>query len=180
MNQTAKDAFKVLLVVSLAAVTAAGCEASDKRTEATATGPSSTAEAPTASPTAHQGTSKNREHYALESPSSAIRVGQKERTELSVTPTGALKINHEFPWAFEFNPPQGVQLAQTSFSKEQIELRDQRATISTFVEADEAGEHRIEATGNFSVCTDTKCYVIRDEPVSFVLRADDGPEAEHD
>jgi hypothetical protein len=170
MNDTFPYVWRAVLAASLAAVVAVGCESSEKRTEATATGPASASEEATSK---EESTSQHREHYELESPVTAVRVDHKERTEFSVTPTGDLKINHEFPWSFEFSPPAGVKLAQTSFSKEQIELSDERATMAMIVEVDEGGEHRLEATGNFSVCTDTKCYVIRDEPVEFVLKADD-------
>jgi hypothetical protein len=112
------------------------------------------------------------DQYSLKSPAAPVVVGQKHRVELAVTPGDGLKINKEFPWKLEFSTPEGVQIAQKQVSGAQIDLADSQATIPLHLEAAVAGKHRLDATGDFSVCNDTKCYVIRDQPLSFKLAAD--------
>lgn len=111
------------------------------------------------------------EHYSTESPDEALPVGQKSEAAFDITPTGDLKINHEFPWTIEFAEQDGIELAQASFSKDDFGLEDEAATLSVLMEADEAGTHQLEATADFSVCTDTECFVMRDEPLSFEVEA---------
>jgi hypothetical protein len=170
-----------LLVLSLLQIgLATGCDssgpdadesqASQSQTKAAAVG--ATAASAAADRAGSASNSAHDDRYDLRSPDSPVIVGQKQKVELAITPGDGLKINKEFPWKFEFSAPEGVQLAQKQVAGAQIDLAESKATIPMHLEASQAGKHSLDATADFSVCNDTKCWVIRDQKVSFNLKAD--------
>ncbi len=179
MNAQLPKPLLISALAVLAVVVSFGCDNPSNQTEEPAA--SARAEAPVADDEADKADStrkaKHTNRYDVSSPEQAIGAGQKQKVELGITSADGLKINKEFPWKIELTQPEGVAFAQTTFSKSQIDLGEKQATMAVFVEAEQAGAHQIEATGNFSVCNDTECYVIRDEPLDFNLEvaAAEGP-----
>ncbi|QDG54587.1 hypothetical protein FIV42_28730 [Persicimonas caeni] len=100
-----------------------------------------------------------------------VPVGKKAKVELAVTPDGEFKINDEFSWKIEFADSPDVQLAQKTVTSDQIEFSEMEATFPLLLEAKAAGVHKLEATGNFSVCRDTLCVPIMEAPLSFEIEA---------
>ena len=150
----------------------AGCDKTDSQSaEATATGATSATGTSSANTNSANTNSANKQRYGVLSPREPVAVNKKAKVELAITPADGLKINKDFPWSLEFSETPGVQLAQKSISKAQIDLDDSKATIPVMLEASAAGAHTLEASADFSVCNDTKCYVIRDERLSFDLAA---------
>lgn len=180
MNTQLPKPLLISALAVLAVVVSFGCDTpSDQKDDSAA---SARAEAPVADQQEDQAaterSAKHTDRYGVSSPEQAIGAGQKQKIELGITPAGGLKINKEFPWKIELTQPEGVALAQTSFSKSQIDLGEDQATMAVFVESEQPGDHQIEATGDFSVCNDTECYVIRDEPLDFNLEVAAAPNAD--
>lgn len=163
-----RTSLTVLLALSLL-VALAAC---DNRSEP-APGESASASEPSAGGQAPANAPGGSEHYRVSSPSDAITVDQKSQTDVTIEPTGELKINEEFPWKIEFAASDGVELAQGAFEKSDLELSDKAAEIPLLLEADQAGAHTLEASADFSVCTDTECFVMRDESLTFEIEAED-------
>ncbi|MFW5968271.1 MAG: hypothetical protein ACOCV2_12170 [Persicimonas sp.] len=162
--------FLVLLLAPVLLVGLVGCENRNDAAPseaASASEPSAGGEAPANAP-------GGSEHYRLKSASETIAVDQKSQSGVTIEPTGDLKINEEFPWKIEFAPSDGVELAQGAFEKSDLELSEKAAEIPLLLEVDEAGEHTLEASGDFSVCTDSECFVMRDESLTFEIDAEEG------
>ncbi|MFP4598279.1 MAG: hypothetical protein ACOC9J_04565 [Persicimonas sp.] len=180
MNAQLPKPLLISALAVLAAVASFGCDNPSNQADDSAA--SASAQAPVADPeadeTANGRTAKHTDRYAVRSPEQAIGASHKQEVELGITPADGLKINKEFPWKIELTQPEGVALAQTTFSKAQIDLGEEQATMAVFVESEQAGSHQIEATGDFSVCNDAECYVIRDEPIDFDLEVAAAPGAD--
>ncbi len=111
------------------------------------------------------------DRYATKSPDDEAVVGQKTKVAFRIEPRGDLKINKEFPWKIEFQAPEGVELGATALDRSAIELTDSAATIPVDLTAAEAGQLKLAATGNFSVCNPQRCDILRDEPLEFSVVA---------
>ncbi len=166
----------LLIVACLGALALAGCDKTPQATSKPAATDKAAAQpaapaAPSAQPADQPTTGDNDEHYELHSPDHPVPVGQKAKVELSVTAADGLHVNQDFPWSFDFDQPQGVQLAQTKVAKGQIQFSHSVAKIPMYVEASTPGKHSLEATANFSVCDPSQCYVIRNQRVAFTIEA---------
>lgn len=162
---------RILIGVAVAALaTTVACEneSSNSSASAEAKAPSTTTESNKAS--------NNKDRYSVESPESAVDVGKTGTVEFAVKPSGGLKINHDYPWKVTFEDVEGVEIASKTVGSSKIELADEQATIPVQLRANAAGNHKLSATGSFSVCNDTKCYVMRDEKVEFELAAAEAAE----
>ncbi|MGM0558797.1 MAG: hypothetical protein ACQEVA_20590 [Myxococcota bacterium] len=158
-----KRALIILIVTATAA--ALGCDnrSGDPAESASANAPAK-AEAESTS-------SNNEDRYSVESPKSAVTVGKTQTVNFEVKPASGLKINHDYPWKISFEDAGGVEIASKTVGGAKIELSDEAATIPVQLRANAAGDHKIAATGSFSVCNDTKCYVMRDQAVELDLAA---------
>lgn len=112
--------------------------------------------------------------YAVKGPAQSVKVGEPADVKLSIEPSEGFKINKLFDWNFEFHPNDAVTLESNQISSEGVQLEDSGATIPVKVTAESAGDHELNATGNFSVCNDDKCELYRDQEVTFKLQASDG------
>lgn len=157
-----KTAFVSAVAIALAV--ASSCQTNQEQpAPASANAPTETSESST----------NNRDRYSVESPKSSLPVGTTQTVEFAVKPASGLKINHDYPWKVTFEDAQGVEIASKTVGSDAIELTDDAATIPVQLRASAAGEHKLAARGSFSVCNDTKCYVMRDESVQFELAAAD-------
>lgn len=181
MNRRSSNLVAMLSGAALLASVAAGCDKSaDTKQAPEAVSPQAAASgsesppeeaAPKSLCDKRSSAPAHQNRYAVESPSGKIPVGKKQKVELVIKPASGLKINDEFPWKLEVCDAQGVQLARKAFAKKDIELAEKAATVPVFVEAGAEGPHKLQVAGDFSVCTDKECYVIRNEPLAFNLEA---------
>jgi hypothetical protein len=170
-NVLAGAGLSSLLAAGFLLLAASGC---DKGAAPSAEQTSEAAgKAATPGPTdrAPSGSNLNEDRYELGAPSEPIAVGQETEVTLTITAADGLKINQEFPWSLSFSDAEGVELAQTDFNKEQLKLGQDTASIPLKLSASSPGEHSLEAVGNFSVCNDTQCYVIRNQKLAFNIEA---------
>lgn len=110
--------------------------------------------------------------YRLQVDGQEIASGEETTVNLAVLPGDDLKINLEFPWSFEFENADAVTVDDGPIDINAIDLTEERATIPVALTAQGAGQHTISGVGNFSVCNDKVCEVMRDEPVEFVVQAE--------
>ena len=113
------------------------------------------------------------DRYSVVSPDRAVAVGQTDQVEFAITPGAGLKINKKFPWKLTFQETEGVEIASKTVSRSSFDLSEDKAAVPVAMRVAEAGEHRVTATGDFSVCTPNKCYSMRDQKVEFSLEAAD-------
>ncbi|AWV89581.1 hypothetical protein [Bradymonas sediminis] len=161
-----------LLIASVALVLVAACDKSAPE--------SPTAQAPVNSiPTNPGGADEdlNADRYALGAPKDAIAVGQKSEVALTIEAADGLKVNEEFPWSITFEDTEGIEIAQKEFKMDELKLENRLASIPVTVSASAPGKHTVNAVGNFSVCNDTQCYVIRNQKLAFNIEAAAGEDA---
>lgn len=162
----------MLVIVPAAALVLTGCDNSGERPQAEAPTPGSIERS---SDTPKKAGSDDR--YATPRPGKNAIVGTESEIVFRIEPRGDLKINKEYPWSIEFDTVDGVELAATSLKKDAIGLEDEQASIPVGVTAAKPGEHKLTATGNFSVCNPHRCDILRDEPLEFTVVAD-APDAD--
>ena len=159
-----------LLVLALTAMMAlaVGCEREEYQPEAVGAaeaddndGADNTA--------ASAGVTTNSHHYSMRSSSTTVKAGDSQDIELTVLPGSDLKINLDFPWSIEFFDSDDVELGAHELDGDEMDLSDDEAVIPVSVTVTEAGTHRIEAEGNFSVCNDDICHILRGEKVELVV-----------
>jgi len=119
----------------------------------------------------------NADRYQLGGPAKAITVGESSAIALTIEAADGLKVNEEFPWSITFEDAPGVEIAKKEFKMEELDLEPRRASIPLTVSASESGKHLLSAVGNFSVCNDTQCYVIRNQKLAFHVEASGGDDA---
>ena len=100
-----------------------------------------------------------------------IEVGNQAEVQLQLLPGPDLKINLEFPWVIEFEEVDALEYGATRLGSDAMDLQDERATIPVTITAGEPGNYEVMARADFSVCNDDRCDILRDEPLSFMVRA---------
>ncbi len=150
-----------LVAILLTLVTA--CDREEFEAEASATSPEAGQQAAPAG-----GSDK----YAMRVDGADVAVDDQATVNLEILPGSDLKINLDYPWAFEFNEADGLELAQGKLRITDLDLTEDRAIIPVGVTAHEPGRHRVSGTGDFSVCNDDICEILRGEPVEFVVEAE--------
>lgn len=100
-----------------------------------------------------------------------IEVGNQAEVQLQLLPGPDLKINLEFPWVIEFEEVDALEYGATRLGSDAMDLQDERATIPLTITAEEPGNYEVTARADFSVCNDDRCDILRDEPLSFMVRA---------
>ncbi|RDV39114.1 hypothetical protein DV096_00650 [Bradymonadaceae bacterium TMQ3] len=116
-------------------------------------------------------------NYRVESPSEAIVAGASTEVALAVVPGANLKINLEYPWKITFEEVEGLQLGTTVLNREALQLSEARATIPLEVSAEQPGDYTLNAVGNFSVCNDDRCDILRDEALQFTVKVQQADQA---
>jgi len=173
----------VAAVLAIAAI-GVGCErGGGEVTRASAEAPSSES---SDEATGAESAGDRRERYRTEVRPETIPSGADRDVQLAVVPASGLKVNKEYPkWRLSLHPPEGVELATTSFSNDDFTLQEAGARVSTQMSADRSGSYEISGTAGFSVCNDETCHIMRDETVSFRVdvtsnRNDPGDESSSD
>lgn len=164
-NSLASGALALTLLVALA-----GCE-SEQAMVVTPEPFSGAAEQAGSSSRARAG------NYRVESPAEAIVAGAASEVALAVVPGPNLKINLEYPWKITFEEVEGLSLATTLLNRDALQLTEERALIPLEVTAEQAGDYTLDAVGNFSVCNDDRCDILRDEALQFTVKVRQADEA---
>lgn len=154
----------LLMVAGLLAV--AACEKDPAQ--------SPVAQAPTHAIPAAPAEDLNADRYQLGGPDGPITVGDSSAIALTIEAADGLKVNEEFPWSIAFEDTPGVEIAKKEFKMDELDLETRRASIPLTVSASQPGKHLLNAVGNFSVCNDTQCYVIRNQKLAFHVEASGG------
>ena len=95
------------------------------------------------------------------------KAGQAGKSVVEVTPAAGFHMNLEFPVRLRVTPPTGLTLGKADLSKEDAELTEAALRFSVPFTATAAGKVSLEALGDFSVCNDTTCKLIRDEKLAW-------------
>lgn len=110
------------------------------------------------------------DRFQTTSSPSTIPVGTSTSVTLGIEAGAGLKVNREFPtWRLDLESAPGIDLANDTFERESFDLEENRAEVSADVTVSALGPVSLEGTATFSVCNDTKCHVLREEPVTFAL-----------
>ena len=131
-------------------------------------------EAPKPTAAAEQAPPSNATLYTVAGPKTPVAVGTPADIELRVEAGEGFKINENYPWAFSLQASEALGVAATEISGDALKMQKASAAIPVKVTANAAGEHTLTATGNFSVCNEDRCELLRDKEVSFTVRATDG------
>ena len=130
--------------------------------------------APSAAPTPAAPTSAALATQAATAQSYTVRIvagdakaGQAGKSVVEVTPAAGFHMNLEFPVRLRVTPPTGLTLGKADLSKEDAELTEAALRFSVPFTATAAGKVSLEALGDFSVCNDTTCKLIRDEKLAW-------------
>lgn len=162
----------LLVAVGLAGAVA-GCDRAGQKAEAEAPTPSggSAGEATGAADRAPG----DDDRFATAVEPGMVSAGEQSEVTFKVLAGSGLKPNEEYPaWDFDLQPPAGVNLATGSFDRETVELTGDGAVFRTTLKAEEAGEVTIPAVGNFSMCNDSTCHIMRDQKLAFTVRVGAG------
>lgn len=101
-----------------------------------------------------------------------VPAGTSTDVELAIEPKEGLKINLEYPsWTLEIEEAEGVEFASQSFDRDDFDLQESGATVSTKVTVPEQGARQWTGRADFSVCNDETCHILRDEAVAFRVEA---------
>ena len=165
-----KTRTNILLSILVAALAVTGCKKNASGPVAAADEPSGTSAETAEAPAVV----KSDALYDTASPTAAVKVGEPSEVALKIEPSDGFKINKEFRWNFEFHPSDAVEFESAKISSDALALEDAGATIPLKLTAKSAGEHKLKATGDFSVCNEDKCELYRDQEVAFTLQAEDG------
>jgi hypothetical protein len=111
--------------------------------------------------------------YEVAGPEQPVPVKKATEVTLQIRPAEGFKINKRFSWSFDFESAEGLEVETASVGKDAIRLEDSGASIPVKLKAAKPGAHRLVATGDFSVCNDSKCELYRDETVAFDIAASD-------
>jgi hypothetical protein len=101
-------------------------------------------------------------------------VGQSGTLAVVVEVVGGYKWNDEFPAALRIPQPESAQVrfpkAQVAKGEPGLAAEHEKATLSLPFEARAAGETKVAAKIDFSVCTEKKCLIFRDKDVEVAVR----------
>ena len=139
----------------------------DSKPEATTSAPTTTApEAGIAKATPSESAA-----YAVKVEAPDVHVGEEGKLQVRITPGTGFKINKEYPWKIKVDGTELVSVSNTEFDKTKFTLSDSVAEFSVDCQAEAAGDHKLSATANFSVCNDNVCKNFRDEPIEIAFQA---------
>lgn len=110
-------------------------------------------------------------HYSVEVTGTELEVGQSATVDIEVLPSSDLWVNLDFPWSLEVVDAGGLEVETAELEGQDMDLREEKATIPIGLEALDEGEHEVRARGDISVCNDEICHTLRDQQVDFVVDA---------
>jgi hypothetical protein len=146
----------------------AGCEQRDKQAESVAPATAESAGA------AAQAEAQDRpdDRYSTVVKPKEVPVGETTPVTLSIEAGSGLHPNREYPgWSFTWKETPDWKVAPTKVAQGDITLGDRRAYFRADVTPKKPGAVELKATGDFSVCNDQTCHILRGEEVAFQIKA---------
>lgn len=122
--------------------------------------------APSAAPTVAASPSAAAPYTVHIAPGAAV-AGQPATSVIEVRPAAGFHMNLEFPARLRVSPPAGVTVTKPDLTKDDAELTEAHLRFSVAFNAAAAGKATLAGLGDFSVCNDTTCKLIRDEKLSW-------------
>ena len=154
----------VLTVAACAAFTLMPCQQSqaDTGSAGVATvqpGAPSQASVPVGAPSGKAG------RYAVVAPAVNLRAGGKGTATLRIEPAKGLKFNKDFPSKFIVNAGRHAKCDKKHLTKRagDVKMEGKVGVVTIPLSAVAAGSGDLNIIGNFSVCNDEQCFVLRGE-----------------
>lgn len=134
--------------------------------EAAKPGPPPSA-APATTAAASQAAAPASQPYTVRIVPGEATAGKPATSVIEVRPAEGFHVNLEFPARLRVTPPAGVTVARPDLSKADAELTADVLRFSVGFSAATAGKVTLAGLGDFSVCNDSTCKLIRDEKLSW-------------
>jgi hypothetical protein len=109
--------------------------------------------------------------YTVQATKTAAKVGEPVKAGFEIKPASGWKINEEYPWKFEVEPGQNLQVAATTINKEQVQLSQAVAKVPVEVTATAAGTYDLKAKGRLSICNPDACHNFQNQEIVFQVEA---------
>lgn len=160
----------VILVVSLSTALAVACNNKDvKASPATAQHVTKPAGAGTvATPTAAPAKRKSKKQYAVVVRPVTMKVGSTHKAKMIIEPSAGLKFNKDFPSSFIVSAGRHASCETKKLSKKtgHVKVEGKKGAVTVPLKATAAGTGALSIIGNFSVCSEEQCYVLRGEKLA--------------
>jgi hypothetical protein len=160
----------VAVSLPLAAFVAVACNNKDVEASPTAvaeaTLPAGAANA--AVPAAAPAKRKSNKQYKVTVRPVTIKVGGKAVAKIIIEPTGGMKFNKDFPSSFIVTAGKHAACDKKKLSarKGDVKIDGKKGLVNVPLSARATGTGALSVIGNFSVCSDEQCYVLRGERLS--------------
>jgi hypothetical protein len=105
--------------------------------------------------------------YTIHIAAGSAAAGKPATSVIEVRPAPGFHMNQEFPARLRVSPAAGVTVTKPDLAKEDAELTNEMLRFSVAFSAAAAGKVTLAGLGDFSVCNDTTCKLIRDEKLSW-------------
>jgi len=107
------------------------------------------------------------QEYRIETLAEPLAAGAEGRVSLRFVPREGYHWNEEFPARLRVQEAQGVKPGRETFSSadEDFHSRDGVGVLEMPVSAPQAGEGRVKALADFSICNAQECRVFKQVPV---------------
>ena len=119
---------------------------------------------PTAAPAKRRGNKQ----YAVVARPVNIKVGGKTVAHLVIEPAKGLKFNKDFPTSFIVSAGRHAKCDKKKLSKRagDVKVDGKKGKVAIPLTALAAGSGDLSIMGNFSVCSDEQCYVLRGQQLA--------------
>lgn len=105
--------------------------------------------------------------YTIRIAAGEAAAGKPATSVIEVRPAPGFHMNLEFPARLRVSPTPGVTLTKADLTKDDAELTAELLRFSVPFNAAAAGKVSLAGLGDFSVCNDSTCKLIRDEKLSW-------------
>lgn len=96
-------------------------------------------------------------------PKGSYEVGKPGEAEIVLVAKDPFHVNEKYPYKFKLKESAGLKFPSAVVGKDQVKLEAKRATLVVPFTPEKAGKHTVAGTFLFSVCTDDKCLIERQE-----------------
>lgn len=138
-----------------------------RKPEAPATQAAAATAAPSAAPATAAAAAPQSAPYTIHIAAGSAAAGKPATSVIEVRPAPGFHMNLEFPARLRVSPAAGITVTKPDLAKEDAELTNEMLRFSVAFSAAAAGKVTLAGLGDFSVCNDTTCKLIRDEKLSW-------------
>ncbi len=106
--------------------------------------------------------------YSVVATPVTIRAGGKTTTKLTIQPAKGLKFNKDFPSKFIVNAGRHAKCDKKDLTKRagDVKMDGKTGVVTIPLSAVAVGTGDLSIIGNFSVCNDEQCFVLRGESLA--------------